>query len=90
MSVITFPWPCLQVEYSLRSGTGVFNIDPTSGLITLAKSVSTTPQTQTITVRASDRGQPQRSSEQSITIILTSSVRSGLEVSVFDFCVKYK
>jgi len=69
------------VEYSLLSGLTEFRIDSQSGLITLAKFLSTFPVIYTITVRASDKGQPQRSVSQSITIIVSSAVGSGLQVS---------
>ena len=68
----------------MRSGTGYFSIDPVSGLITLTRSVSTSPVIHSITVRASDLGQPQKTTEQSIKIILSSSVPSGLMVC-FDY-----
>mgnify|MGYP001791076162 CR=1 FL=1 len=82
-SLIDHVLVCLQVEYSLRSGTGYFSIDPVSGLITLTRSVSTSPVIHSITVRASDLGQPQKTTEQSIKIILSSSVPSGLMVCFY-------
>ncbi|XP_067948846.1 protocadherin Fat 4-like [Watersipora subatra] len=67
-----------QIEYSLKSGTSYFSIDPSTGLIITRRSVSTTPVIHHITVMAADKGEPQRSSEQSIKIILSSVASSGL------------